>query len=104
MKVSSVIVLEEVKNDLLAGKIFYDSNEEGIGTYFYDSLLSDIESLQLFAGIHSKHYGFFRMMSKRFPFAIYYYIQRDTAIVVSVLDMRRNPAWIFKRIKNLRNS
>ena len=80
--------------------MFYDLNENGVGTYFYDCLLSDIESLLLYAGIHSKHLGYYRMMSKRFPFAIYYCVQKETAIVVAVLDMRRDPSWIFKRVRN----
>ncbi len=98
MKVAKVIILEQAKDDLISGKMFYDFNEERIGIYFYNSLLSDIESLLLYAGIHSKHNGLHRMMAKRFPYAIYYYIQKDTAIVVAILDMRRNPSWIFKKI------
>jgi len=94
MKALEIIALEEVKNDLLAGKKFYDLNCDGIGSYFYDSLLSDIESLFLYAGIHSKHYGFYRMLSKKFPFAIYYELKKEIVIVVAVLDMRRNPKWI----------
>ena len=81
------------------GKEFYDSNEEGVGSYFFDSIVSDIESLKIYAGIHSKHYGLYRMLSKKFPFAIYYDIKGATAIVVAVLDLRRNPDWIRKRLK-----
>ncbi len=66
MKVSNVILLEEVKVDLLAGKMFYNFNEEGVGMYFYDCLLSDIESLLLYAGIHSKHHGFSDWCQKNF--------------------------------------
>jgi len=72
--------------------------EVGVGSYFFDSLVSDIESLKLYAGIHSKHFGLHRMLSKRFPFAIYYEIKGKTVIVVAVLDLRRNPAWIRKRL------
>jgi len=99
MKISKITALKAVENDLLAGKKFYDLNCDGIGSYFYDSLLSDIESLFLYAGIHSKRYGFYRMLSKKFPFAVYYVIKKDAVIVTAVLDMRRNPKWIFKNLK-----
>ena len=38
----------------------------GLGTYFLDSLYSDIESLRLYAGIHRLVYGdYYRLVSKR---------------------------------------
>jgi hypothetical protein len=43
--------------------------------------LSDIESLVIFAGIHRKEFGFYRMLSKRFPYAIYYDVNDDVASV-----------------------
>jgi hypothetical protein len=39
------------------------------------------------------------MLAKRFPYAIYYEIVDDIAYVVAVLPMRRNPAWIKKKMK-----
>ncbi len=99
MKVRKVIALKEVAKDLEEGRIFYDRKESGIGDYFFDSLISDIESLRLYAGIHNKRFSFYRMLSKRFPFAIYYNINDDTIIVVAVLDMRRHPAWIRENLE-----
>ena len=99
MKISVVATLEEAAKDLDAGKAFYDFNEEGIGLYFIDSLLSDIESLRILAGIHRKKYGFYRMLSKRFPFALYYDIDGNIARVAAILEMRRDPAWIRKELQ-----
>ncbi|MDP8239125.1 MAG: hypothetical protein P9X24_08545 [Candidatus Hatepunaea meridiana] len=62
-------------------------------------LVSDIESLFLYAGIHNKKLGFYRMLSKRFPFAIYYQIEGNIAQVVAVLPMRRDPAWIERELE-----
>ena len=94
MNVKAVVVLEEAIEDLEEGRMFYESREVGIGDYFIDSLLSDINSLKIYAGIHSVHLGFYRMLSKRFPFAIYYEIVEGMAKVAAVLDMRRDPAWL----------
>lgn len=65
---------------------------EGVGEYFFDSLFSDIDSLTLYGGIHSKFFGYHRLLSKRFPYAIYYRIEGESAVVVyRVLDLRRHP-------------
>jgi hypothetical protein len=54
MKIKDVITLKEVANDLNEGKDFYDQREVGVGDYFWDSLVADIESLVIYAGIHNK--------------------------------------------------
>lgn len=51
-KVKAVVVLDEAVDDLEDGKAFYESIEEGIGDYFIDCLLSDINSLRIHAGTH----------------------------------------------------
>ncbi|CAH1904446.1 hypothetical protein NTGHW29_30005 [Candidatus Nitrotoga sp. HW29] len=39
---------------------------------FLDTLYSDIDSLTCFAGVHRIVLGYHRLLSKRFPFAVYY--------------------------------
>ena len=93
-------ILESAKQDLREGFHFYESQETGIGSYFLESLFSDIESLRLFAGIHSVHFRrYHRLLSKRFPFAVYYRIEEDEARVYAILDCRRDPAWIRRRLQ-----
>ncbi len=99
MKIKDVVALDEVTHDLTDGKSFYDENEKGVGTYFLDSMVADIESLFVYAGVHSKIFGFYRMPAKRFPYAIYYHIFNEVAIVVAVLPMRRNPIWVKGKLK-----
>ena len=94
MNAAEVIVLREAADDLEIGRWFYDGLELGVGDYFLDSLLSDIESLRLYAGIHPQHFGYHLLLAKRFPFAVYYEFKDETAWVVAVLDMRQNPASI----------
>jgi len=99
MKIKDVILIKEVANDLKDGKFFYDQREAGVGDYFWDSLIADIESLVIYAGIHNKRYGLHRMLAKRFPYALYYEIKGDIAYVVAVLPMRRDPLWIKRKLK-----
>lgn len=94
----TLVVLEDAAVDLEVGRRFYESRAQGVGDYFIASMLADLESLVLYAGIHQRHFGFHRMLSKRFPFAIYYEIEGDTACVYAILDMRRDPAWLREEL------
>ncbi len=95
-----IIYLEEVEFDLKEGRDFYDKQQLGIGDYFVDSILADAESLVLYAGVHSEHFGFFRLLGKTFPFAIYYLVDEERISVCAILDMRRDPAWIRAELEN----
>lgn len=60
--------------------------------------MPDLESLKIYAGIHHRTHGLYRMLARRFPYAIYYEIAADVAYVVAVLPMRRDPEWIRGRL------
>jgi hypothetical protein len=92
-------ILDEAQEDLIEGFHFYENQEIGLGSYFLDSLYSDIDSLLLYGGIHRVVFGHHRSLSKRFPFAIYYAIVGDLIQVHAVLDCRRDPSWIRERLK-----
>jgi hypothetical protein len=91
-------ILSDAKNDIENSILFYKSQKDGLGSYFLDSILSDIESLHLYAGIHIIVSGYYRLLSKRFPFAIYYKIEDKTIYIYAVLDCRKNPLQIKKRL------
>ena len=94
-----IVILDEAQEDLIDGFRFYEAREARLGSYFLDCLFSDIDSLLLYAGIHQIVFGSHRSLSKRFPFAIYYDVEGDSVRVHAVLDCRRNPAWIRKRLR-----
>lgn len=91
-------ISESAQEDLKEGFRFYESQARGLGDYFLDSIQSDVRSLLIFAGIHAKADGFFRLLSKRFPFAIYYLTNSETIDIYAILDCRRNPNWITNRV------
>jgi hypothetical protein len=91
-------LLDSAEKDLLDGFQFYERQSKGLGSYFLESLFSDIDSLNIYAGIHAIHFGYNRMLSKRFPFAIYYKSESEIVKVYAILDCRRNPAWIRNRL------
>lgn len=92
-------ILSSASQDLIEGYRFYEKQAEGIGVYFLDSLYSDIDSLVVSAGIHAIYFEkYHRLLSKRFPFAVYYCLENQNALVYAVLDCPRNPAWIRKKL------
>ena len=96
-------LLPGAREDLVNGYRFYEDQREGLGEYFLDTLYSDIESLRISAGVHAFCFGGFRrLLSKRFPFAVYYRLEQDQIQVFAVLDCRRDPAWILRRVTGRR--
>ncbi len=92
-------VLSDAIGDLVDGYRFYERQSTGLGEYFLDSLWSDIQSLRLYGGVHTVYQGYYRLLAKRFPYAVYYRIdQNDVIRVRAVLDCRRSPGWIAKRL------
>jgi plasmid stabilization system protein ParE len=94
-------LLDLASQDLLEGFNFYEQQVSGLGGYFLDSLFSDIDSLLIHAGIHPTYFhSYHRMLSKRFPFAVYYRIDGNEVLVYAILDCRKNPAWVRKRMRS----
>ena len=94
-----VRILSAAISDLEKARVFYERQGQGLGSYFLDSLFSDIDSLALYGGIHSSHWGFYRLLSKRFPWSIYYRINEEVVEVWRVLDCRQDPRKIRQALK-----
>ena len=94
-----IVIQSSALADLADGFDFYERIEPGLGGYFLDSLYSDIDSLMKYAGIHLIHFGkYHRLLSKRFPYGVYYQVEENTVPVRAVLDLRRDPEWIKRRL------
>jgi len=94
----NIMILSDAEKDIAIGISFYESQNQGLGKYFLDTILSDIESLHIYAGIHIIISDYYRLLSKRFPFSIYYKIKNKTIYIYAILDCRKNPQWIDERL------
>jgi len=93
-------ILDLAERDLIEGFRFYEAQEAGLGSYFLTNLYSDIESLRLYAGIHEKPFkAYYRLLSRRFPFAVFYTFDKNIVLIQAVLDCRRDPAWARDRLR-----
>ncbi len=95
-------VLETAKDDMRDGWRFHEKQLPGLSDYFLDCIQADFRSLTVYAGIHSRADEFYRMLIKRFPFAVYYPIEGDRIDIYAILDCRRDPEWIIGRLRSSR--
>ena len=58
-------LLPGAERDLEICVDFYESQQPGLGSYFNDCLIADIESLRIYPGIHKIFRGFHCSLSKR---------------------------------------
>ena len=94
----TIKILDEAEKDIAIGMFFYESQKEGLGKYFLNSILADIESLHIYAGVHIVISDYFRLLAKRFPFAIYYKVKDKTIYIYAILDCRKSPNSLAKRL------
>ncbi len=83
-----VTILDRALDDIEDGYFFYQEKSDGAGDYFLDTIWSDIDSLRYFAGVHPVIGRFYRMLTHRFPHAVYYKINGLEVSVQAVVDCR----------------
>jgi hypothetical protein len=95
-----VEISEDAQADLNEGFVFYEAQASGLGDYFIACLRADIEGLKVSGGAHRVVYAdYHRLLSKVFPYGIFYTIQGGNAVVWAVLDLRRDPVWIRQQLQ-----
>lgn len=88
------------KEDLRAGARFYEGQARGLGMQFLHALRSELALLEANGTIYPKvNDGYHRLVTRRFPFAIFYRIVDDTVEVSAIIDCRRDPEWIDERLR-----
>jgi hypothetical protein len=87
-----VNISSDAEADIAEGYWFHEKQADTLGDYFRDCILSDIDSLVFYGGIHEKAYGCHRMLAHTFPFVIYYKLMDNEVTVVAVLDARSDPS------------
>jgi hypothetical protein len=85
-------VLRSASRTVAEGIRFYDRQEVGLGAYFLNSIMSDVRSLSITAGVHQKMAGsYFRLVCTKFPYSIYYRMDDSGVAVYAILDDRQDP-------------
>ena len=90
----NIRILRSARRTLADGIRFYDRQQAGLGAYFLSSIMSDLRSLSIYAGVHKKYNdSYYRMICTKFPYSIYYQKDGFKVDVYAVLDDRRDPKW-----------
>ena len=98
-----VRILESAKADLRAGRLFYEYQAGSeLGSYFFDAVFTEIDSLAIYAGIHPRRFGFYWLLAPHFPYSVYYDIDDGVVNVYAVIDNRRDPVWIEGHLDSAR--
>ena len=99
----TVNILDAASDDIYGGYCFYEKRQSGLGVYFYEAVKDEIASLKSFAGIHLMVGQCHRLIMKRFPYSIYYVVDRaaDEATVLAVVGDRRDPTYLTIRLGGL---
>lgn len=72
-----IIISESATEDISDACDFYEGQSEGLGDYFELSILADIRSLHIYAGVHERHFDiYYRKVASHFPYAIYYTVTK----------------------------
>ena len=79
-----VNISSDAEADISEGYWFYEEQHDGLGGYYRDCIIADIDSLAFYGGIHEISYGYHRKLASRFPFVIYYKVDVDVVTVVAV--------------------
>ncbi len=99
----NIRVLRSARRTLVTGIKFYEVQQPGLGAYFLSSIISDLRSLNIYAGVHQKYDdSFFRMVCTRFPYSVYYRKDGANVDVYAVLDDRRDPEWTADFLRKAR--
>ena len=91
-------ILRSARQDLIDGYLFYEQQSAGLGEYFRDSLISDIDSLLIHARCHSIMHGKHRKVASHFPYSIFYLVEGNEIRIHAIIDNRRDPEWISGRL------
>jgi hypothetical protein len=95
-----VEISEDAQEDLNEGFLFYEVQESGLGDYFIACLRADIEGLKVSGGAHRVVYAdYHRLLSKVFPYGVFYTMEGGIAVVWAVLDLSKEPEWIRKELR-----
>ena len=92
-------ILPAAWDDLMEGIGFYEEQSPGLGLRFMDEMLEQIQALRRFAGTHSRRLDHYFALADVWPWAIYYILENDRMIIAAVLDCRRDPNFIRRRLR-----
>jgi plasmid stabilization system protein ParE len=83
---------DRAKDDLDIAFDWYEGQRRGLGFEFLDCVEVAIEIILQMPKLHTKQHGpFRRVLVRRFPFSIFYTIEKKEIVVHALFDNRQDP-------------
>jgi len=87
--------LPEVEEDLFSGYAWYEDKARGLGEEFLRIFYASANNLSRNALLYKKVYGDFRrVLLRRFPYAIYFRLDKNEVTVFGLFHCARDPRTI----------
>ena len=95
----SIRFVDEVKKDVLSAYFWYEEQSNGLGGVFLSDIYSKLNLQRFSPYMYQEIFlDVRRVLSKRFPYAIYYRIQEDFIVIYGVFHTRKDPTEIKRSI------
>lgn len=93
--------LPEVEEDVIAGYLWYEEKGRGLGEEFLRVFYACANEIPRNALLYQKVYGDFRRrLLRRFPYAIYFRIEKSEIIVSGLFHCARDPRSIRSKLSD----
>ncbi|MCX7046646.1 MAG: type II toxin-antitoxin system RelE/ParE family toxin [Candidatus Sumerlaeota bacterium] len=100
----SLSLLPEVEEDAIAAYGWYEGKAIGLGDEFLRVFYATAAKIARAPFLYRKvHRDFRRCLVKRFPYAIYYLVEKDEVIVYGLFHCARDPQFILDTIDDRRS-
>jgi len=84
---------DRARDDLDIAFEWYEDQRRGLGFEFLDCVEAAIETIRRMPKLYATQYNHFRRaLVRRFPFSIFYTIEKLEIVVHAIFDNRQNPA------------
>ena len=94
-----VVLLPETNADIAEAFQYYEDQAEGLGAEFLAAVESCLNSLDQFPARNALQYKQVRRaLLRRFPYGVFYRVERETVTVIACVHTSRNPRHWKKRV------
>ena len=97
---SELVLLLSADLDVQGAFNYYEGYQEGRGAVFLHHLEAAFEQLRRFPESGARfHRSYRRLLVAHFPYGIFYTVEARGVIVMGVIDTRRDPEAILRRLR-----
>jgi len=95
----------KARSDVECAFAWYEKQRRGLGSEFLTCIEATLMNVQAYPEMYEYIYADFRRASiRRFPFSVFYTIEKEIIIVHAVFDNRQDPEKMERRIINDENA